>query len=158
MNSQTFVTDPLIWERFYKNMAKNKFNPYQYRRFKKHNQSGRGLHGRFRHSYMIPVNPNAIDTETNSVNTTMVSPVAAAEERATSELKNVTQEKKPHVKVPNHIKKRKKKKKLKVKKSSKSSTSKTNKTKKNKNPRKRKIGKDFYDSVWNQPSTKKQRR
>lgn len=157
MNSQTFVTDPLIWERFYKNMAKNKFNPYHYRRFK--NQGGRGLHNRFRHSYMIPVNPNAIDTETNPVNTTMVSPVAAAEERATSELKNITKEKKPHVKVPNHIKKRKKKKKLKVKKSNKPSTSKTDKTKKiKKNSLKRKIGKDFYDSVWNQSSVKKQKK
>lgn len=60
---------------------------------------------------MIPVNPNAIDTETNSVNTTMVSPVAAAEERATSEMKDIKEKKKPHVKVLNSIKGKKKKKK-----------------------------------------------
>lgn len=67
MNSQTYVTDPLIWERFYKNMAKNNFNPYKYRRVNKQNLIGRGLHGRVRHSYMIPVNANAKDTETSSV-------------------------------------------------------------------------------------------
>ena len=106
-----YLTDPLIWKRFYKTMAANKFNPYSYRRSKKQNRSGRGLHGRFRHSYMIPVNPNAIDTETNSVNTTMVSPVAAAEERATSEMKDIKEKKKPHVKVLNSIKGKKKKKK-----------------------------------------------
>lgn len=90
-----YLTDPLIWKRFYKNMAAKKFNPYSYRRSNKQNRSGRGLHGRFRHSYMIPVNPNAIDnTETNSVNTTMVSPVAAAEERATSEMKDIKEKKK----------------------------------------------------------------
>ena len=31
MNSQTYVSDPKIWEAFYKNMAEKKFNPYKYK-------------------------------------------------------------------------------------------------------------------------------
>lgn len=151
-----YLTDPLIWKRFYKNMAANKFNPYSYRRFKKQNRSGRGLYGRFRHSYMIPVNPNAIDTETNSVNTTMVSLVAASEERTTSEMKDVKEKKKPHVKLLNSIKSKKKKKRLKTKKVNKRSTSNPNKKKTKRYP-KRKLGKDYYDNVWNQSSVKKRK-
>lgn len=99
-----FVTDPVIWERFNKNMASNQFNPYTYRRSKKRNQLGRELHGRFRNSYMIPVNPNAVDTDTNPVKPTVILHVAAAEERASSEMKVVREKKKPHVRVLNNIK------------------------------------------------------
>ena len=84
-----YVTHPILWEIFYKDMASNKFNPYTYRRLKKRKRTGRGLHGRYRNSYRIPVNPNAIDVDTNSIESTMISPVAAADERANSEMKVV---------------------------------------------------------------------
>lgn len=48
MNSQTYVSDPTIWETFYKNMAEKKFHPYTY----KPKQYGRGFYkGK---SYAIP--------------------------------------------------------------------------------------------------------
>lgn len=48
MNSQTYVTDPSMWETFYKNMANKTFNPYKYRKQWTKNQIGRGVHGRYR--------------------------------------------------------------------------------------------------------------
>lgn len=152
-----YLTDPLIWKRFHKNMEGNKFNAYSYRRLKRKNQLGRGLHGRFRHSYMIPVNVNANDTETNSISTTMVSPVVASEDRATSEMKDVKEKKKPHVKVSSIIKRKNKKKKLKTKKERKQSTSKTTK-KRTRRASKKKFNKDYYDNVWSSVSVKKKRK
>jgi hypothetical protein len=48
-------------------------------------QIGRGLSNRYRGSYIIPVNPNAVREEVQPITTTLVSPVAAAQERAVSE-------------------------------------------------------------------------
>lgn len=31
MNSKTYISDPKLWEAFYKNMAEKKFNPYKYK-------------------------------------------------------------------------------------------------------------------------------
>lgn len=57
---------------------------------------------------MIPVNSKAEDiVEPNPVPMTMVPPVAAAEDRALSEMK--TEKEKPHVKVRKIIKRRKRK-------------------------------------------------
>lgn len=42
MNSQTYISDPKIWEGIFKNMAENKFNPYKY----KPKQIGRGMNKR----------------------------------------------------------------------------------------------------------------
>ena len=62
MNSQTYVSDPSLWDTFYKNMANKKFNPYKLRK-NKIRQIGRGLHERFRGSYIIPVNPSVVKEE-----------------------------------------------------------------------------------------------
>lgn len=109
MNSQTYLTNPTMWLNFYRNMANNKFNPYKYR--KKQNQIGRGLDGRMRGSYIIPVNSNARDTDSSEVQTSLVTPVAAAEKRAASEHKEQQENNIPHVKImKKSIKKRKSKK------------------------------------------------
>uniref|UniRef100_A0A8W8MLR8 Uncharacterized protein n=1 Tax=Magallana gigas TaxID=29159 RepID=A0A8W8MLR8_MAGGI len=80
MNSLTYVSDPRIWEAFYKNMAEKKFNPYKY----KPKQIGRGTK---RHrSYVIPLRPHSQLEST--VNTAHVTPVAAVEERAKAEHAN----------------------------------------------------------------------
>lgn len=158
MNSQTYLTNPTLWLNFYRNMANNKFNPYKYRRQKK-NQVGRGLHGRFRGSYMVPVNPNAMDdTDSTTVNTKLVTPVAAAEQRAESELKEQKENNKPHVKILKAIKRSKSKKRVIKKKASKRSSSKSKSNRKYKKSRKRKLNKDYQDSVWNQPVVKKRRK
>lgn len=97
MNSQTYLTNPTMWLNFYRNMANNKFNPYKYR--KKQNQIGRGLDGRMRGSYIIPVNSNARDTDSSEVQTSLVTPVEAAEKRAASEHKEQQENNIPHVKI-----------------------------------------------------------
>lgn len=86
-------------------MADKTFNPYKYRKQWTKNQIGRGLHGRYRGSYMIPVNLNAIKKYTDQIPTTMVSPVAA-EERALSEMKS--EQEKPHVVIRKKNKSRRK--------------------------------------------------
>lgn len=96
MNSQTYVSDPRIWEAFYKNMAEKKFNPYKY----KPKQIGRGTK---RHrSYVIPLRPHSQLEST--VNTAHVTPVAAVEERAKAEHANDIKEGVPFVKVRDGIK------------------------------------------------------
>ena len=120
-------------------MAKQHFNPYKYKQSRRTNQTGRGLHGRYRDSYMIPVKSKAEDiVEPNPVPMTMVPPVAAAEDRALSEMK--TEKEKPHVKVRKIIKRKKK---ISRKKSNKRSTSKTKKKK----THRRKNSNDYSDSV-----------
>lgn len=91
MNSQTYVSDPKIWEAFYKNMAEKKFSPYKY----KPKQIGRGTK---RHrSYVIPLRPHSqLESPENS---THVTPVAAVEERAKTEHANDVKEGVPFVKV-----------------------------------------------------------
>lgn len=60
-----------------KNMSENKFNAYKYRN--KKSQKGRGMYGRYRGSYMIPVNQNTTSDSTPLVKTSLVSPVAATQ-------------------------------------------------------------------------------
>lgn len=80
MNSKTYISDPKIWEVFYKNMAEKKFSPYKY----KPRQIGRGM--RKQNSYAIPIRPHSqLDNQI-----AQVTPVAAVEERAKTEhLKDV---------------------------------------------------------------------
>lgn len=108
---------------------------------------------------MIPVNFNATDAETNLEPTTLMSPVAAAEERALSEMKT----EKPHVKVRKTIKRKKRKKKISRKKSNIRSTSEAERAKSNKRSTfkekkkksgKRKLSTDYSDSVWKIKKTK----
>ena len=105
MNSQTYVSDPTIWQRFYKNMSEKRFNPYQFKK-KKRNQTGRGMYGRYRRSYMIPVNQNTASDSTPTDHTTLVTPVAATEQRAESQMKEEAKLGKPRIKVVKSIKKR----------------------------------------------------
>lgn len=75
MNSQTYVSDPRIWEAFYKNMAEKKFNPYRY----KPKQIGRGV--KSYKSYVIPLRPHS-QLKSVQQTSTQMTPVAAVEERA----------------------------------------------------------------------------
>lgn len=97
MNSLTYVSDPRIWEAFYKNMAEKKFNPYRY----KPKQIGRGV--KSYKSYVIPLrNHSQLESEENS---TQVTPVAAVEERAKVEHAKDVKEGVPFVKVNGGYKK-----------------------------------------------------
>lgn len=79
-------------------------------------------------------------------------------------MKDIKDNKKPHIKVFNGIKGKKKRKNSKAKKLTNYSTSKANKkVRKNKKKKpkksfKRKLGKDYYESVWHQSSVKKRKR
>jgi hypothetical protein len=96
MNSQTYVSDPKIWEAFYKNMAEKKFNPYKY----KPRQIGRGMKNR--KSYVIPIRPHS-QLESQQI-PTQVTPMAAVEERARIEHTNDVEKGIPHVNVQKGIK------------------------------------------------------
>lgn len=96
MNSKTYISDPKLWEAFYKNMAEKKFSPYEY----KPKQIGRGM--RKRKSYVIPIRPHSQFETTNLV--PQVTPVAAVEERAKSEHMKDVKTGVPFVKVAKGIK------------------------------------------------------
>lgn len=96
MNSKTYISDPKLWEAFYKNMAEKKFSPYEY----KPKQIGRGM--RKRKSYVIPIRPHSQFETTNLV--PQVTPVAAVEERAKSEHIKDVKTGVPFVKVAKGIK------------------------------------------------------
>ena len=96
MNSMTYISDPKIWEAFYKNMAEKKFNPYKY----KPKQIGRGM--KKRKSYVIPIRPHSQLEKANIV--PQVTPVAAVEERAKSEHFKDVKNNVPFVKVSKGIK------------------------------------------------------
>lgn len=87
MNSQTYVTDPVMWENFYKDISKKSVHPYKFRNTKKNNQTGRGLYRRYKGSYLIPVNSNSNNTDYKLIPTKQVSHVEADANRAKSELK-----------------------------------------------------------------------
>ncbi|CAC5370199.1 unnamed protein product [Mytilus coruscus] len=70
-------------------------------------QTGRGLYGRFKGSYLIPVNPNSVEAESKSIQIKQVTPVEADANRAESELKDDNGMNKPHVKLLKRIKGRK---------------------------------------------------
>ncbi|CAG2236043.1 unnamed protein product [Mytilus edulis] len=67
-------------------MSTKSFDPYKFRKQNKI-QTGRGLYGRFRGSYMIPVNPNSTQTESTLIQNKLVAPVEADAEIAETELK-----------------------------------------------------------------------
>lgn len=96
MNSKTYISDPKLWEAFYKNMAEKKFSPYEY----KPKQIGRGM--RKRKSYVIPIRPHSQFETTNLV--PQVTPVAAVEERAKLEHMKDVKTGVPFVKVAKGIK------------------------------------------------------
>lgn len=94
MNSKTYISDPKMWEVFYKNMAEKKFSPYKY----KPRQIGRGM--RKQNSYAIPIRPHSqLDNQI-----AQVTPVAAVEERAKTEHLKDVKEGVPYVKVTKGIK------------------------------------------------------
>ena len=97
MNSQTYVSDPRIWEAFYKNMAEKKFNPYKY----KPKQIGRGV--KSYKSYVIPLRPHS-QLESVQKTSTQMTPVAAVEERAKVEHAKDVKKGVPFVKVQGSIK------------------------------------------------------
>lgn len=92
-----YVSDPGVWKSFYKNMMNGKFHPTQYRG----RQSGGGIAGMYaKKPYMIPVNPHVShEQDSNTVVGKHVTPVAAVEERAKSEMKEAIKEKSPHVPI-----------------------------------------------------------
>lgn len=98
MNSQTYVSDPRIWESFYKNMAEKKFNPYKY----KQQQIGKGV--RSYKSYVIPLRPHSQLKSEEEGTSTHVTPVAAVEERAKVEHFKDVKEGVPFVRVQGGIK------------------------------------------------------
>ncbi|CAC5359493.1 unnamed protein product [Mytilus coruscus] len=161
MNSQTYVTDPVMWENFYKNMSNKTFDPYKFRKQKKI-QTGRGLYGRFKGSYLIPVNPNSVEAESKSIQIKQVTPVEADANRAESELKDDNGMNKPHVKLLKRIKGRKrikggrKKKRVNEKTSKKRTSPKSKKKITPKKSKKRKL--DHIDSVWKTVGQKKRRK
>lgn len=91
MNSKTYISDPKIWEAFYKNMAEKKFSPYKY----KPKQIGRGM--RKKNSYIIPIRPHSQLEFDNPI--PQVTPVAAVEQRAITEHLKDVKEGVPFVKV-----------------------------------------------------------
>lgn len=97
MNSQTYVSDPRLWEAFYKNMTEKKFNPYKY----KPKQIGRGV--KSYKSYVIPLRPHS-QLESEQHTNTLMTPVAAVEERAKVEHAKDVKEGAPFVKVQGSIK------------------------------------------------------
>lgn len=62
-------------------------------------QIGRGLHGRFRGSYLMLVQPKAVKEENKTKHTTLVTPVAAVEEKAIAEYKEEKERKKNIIKL-----------------------------------------------------------
>lgn len=98
MNSQTYISDPKLWEVFYKNMADKSFNPYKYAP----KQIGRDV--KSHKSYVIPVTPNAHREPPPTIQ--QVIPMAAIEERAKAEHKNDLKEGVAHVKVSKTIKRK----------------------------------------------------
>lgn len=97
MNSRTYISDPKIWEAFYKNMAEKKFSPYKY----KPKQIGRGMRKQ-KKSYVIPIRPHSQLEYHNPIS--QVTPVAAVEERAKSEHLKDVKEGVPYVKANKGIK------------------------------------------------------
>ena len=142
----TYVSDPRTWKSFYKNMLDGSFHPGRYRG----RQSGGGVAGMYsKKPYMIPVNPHVNDTEeAKRLTGNTVTPVAAVEQRAKSEMKEMIEDRQPHVPVKRRrrIKKRRKYKNVISKKTRKASTPKkkaaysvrSRKTKKTRKVRKRK--------------------
>jgi hypothetical protein len=92
--SSLYVSDPRMWKSFYKNILGGQFDPGSYRS----RQVGGGVAGMYsKKPYMIPVNPHISKEPDEKVVGKQVTPVAAAEERARSELKTAVKKDLPHV-------------------------------------------------------------
>ena len=136
-------------------MSENKFNAYKYRT-KTKNQTGRGMYGRYRGSYMIPVNQNTTANSTPAVKTPMVSPIAATEKRAESQMKEETKLGKPRVKlIKKSIKRKKQGKQLNKKKADKKRTSSRSSTKFSKKTQRKKFSSKKTPRYQHQESQKK---
>ena len=97
MVGSTYVSDPRVWKSFYKNMIDGKFNPGYYRG----RQTGGGIANMYsKKPYMVPVNRHVTtEPEQKVVIGKEVTPSAAAEDRARSEMKDAIQDDLPHVPV-----------------------------------------------------------
>ena len=128
MMGSTYVSDPRVWKSFYRNMMDGQFRPGKYRG----RQTGGGIGGMFsKKPYMIPVTPNLTSTEypDKKVVGKHVTPMAAVEERAKSELNDAIKDKIPHVSEKT-IKVGKRQERIKPKSAVKTTTSKSVKRKK----------------------------
>lgn len=97
MLGDRYISDPRIWKSLYQNMTDNKFVPEQYNK----RQRGGGIAQMYaKKPYMISVSPH-LNTEIDSdvVVGKQVTPVAAAEERAKSEMKEEIRKQSPHVAI-----------------------------------------------------------
>ena len=104
MVGSLYVSDPDMWDEFYKQLNTGNVEIPKYKR----RQKGGGIGGMYRRRrYMIPANVKKRD---KVVVGTQVTPVAAALERAKSELKTAIEEKSPHVTVEKPIKEKTKRK------------------------------------------------
>ena len=100
MNSKTYISDPKIWEAFYKNMAEKKFNPYIY----KPKQIGRGM--RSEKSNVIPIRSHSQLEPVIPI--PQVPPVAVVEKRAKTEHLKDVKNGYPFVKTTRGIKRQRK--------------------------------------------------
>ncbi|KAJ8320135.1 hypothetical protein KUTeg_001722 [Tegillarca granosa] len=98
MAGSIYVSDPVIWRKFYKNMLNGKFRPEQYR---PNQTGGSGVAGMYADSlYKIPVNPNTDEEEKEKIIVgKQITPMAAEVERAKSELKEAIRKDRPHVPI-----------------------------------------------------------
>ena len=98
MVGSTYVSDPEVWRKFYKNMLNGKFYPGQYRG---RQTGGAGIAGMYANRpYMIPVNRHIGEEEEDKIVVgKQVTPVAAAVERAKSEHRDAVRENVPHVPI-----------------------------------------------------------
>ena len=101
------------------------------------------MYGRYRGSYVTPVNQSTASDSTPTANTPLVTPVTAVEQRTESQMKEEAKLGKPRVKLVKSIKRRKKSKKFSTKKTDKKSTSNKASSKK----RKKKESKHFSTKI-----------
>ena len=93
MVGSLYVSDPDMWDEFYKQLNSGNVELPKYKR----RQKGGGIGGMYkRRRYTIPVNVKKRD---KVVAGTQVTPVAAALERAKSQLRTAIKENRPHVSV-----------------------------------------------------------
>ena len=90
MVGSLYVSNPDMWDEFYKQLNTGKIEIPKYKR----RQKGNGIGGMYqRRRYMIPANVNEKDTGKQ------VTRVAAALERAKSQMRTAIKENRPHVPV-----------------------------------------------------------
>lgn len=95
----TYISNPSLWEQFHHTDSGENFIPM----IRRKTQRGGGLLN-IRRAYMIPVRPPSV----SKADIQQVSPVAAEQERAVSELKETMRNEEPHMLLKKSIKRRKK--------------------------------------------------